>query len=172
MTFLRIADGLRAANAAHRVVFLRDAAAEFASIVDCLQVIGAQLAHLSHAVAPRVKHIIERAAGQRLLLYCAQTEPVPTRGRLLLARVRAKTLRADPAAGRGHVVLVDGPVSQRAQPVPVHQGACGSAEGISSVRRSRVGHRKTAPDSPVLWKVLPGGLETPAFPFGDVARMG
>ncbi len=31
---------------------------------------------------------------------------------------------------------------------------------------------KTAPDSPVLWVVLQGGLETPAFPFGDVARMG
>lgn len=28
------------------------------------------------------------------------------------------------------------------------------------------------PESPVLWVVMPGGLETPDFPFGDVARMG
>ncbi len=29
----------------------------------------------------------------------------------------------------------------------------------------------TPPASPVLWVVMPGGLESPAFPFGDVARM-
>jgi predicted metal-dependent peptidase len=27
------------------------------------------------------------------------------------------------------------------------------------------------PTSPVLWVVMPGGLETPGFPFGEVARM-
>jgi predicted metal-dependent peptidase len=27
------------------------------------------------------------------------------------------------------------------------------------------------PTSPVLWVVLPGGLQTPGFPFGEVARM-
>jgi predicted metal-dependent peptidase len=29
----------------------------------------------------------------------------------------------------------------------------------------------TPPASPVLWVVMPGGLESPAFPFGDVARL-
>jgi len=27
------------------------------------------------------------------------------------------------------------------------------------------------PESPVLWVVMPGGLESTGFPFGDVARM-
>lgn len=31
---------------------------------------------------------------------------------------------------------------------------------------------QATPESPVLWVVPPGGLETPAFPFGDVVRMG
>jgi len=30
----------------------------------------------------------------------------------------------------------------------------------------------SAPISPVLWVVIPGGLETPSFPFGMVARIG
>lgn len=29
----------------------------------------------------------------------------------------------------------------------------------------------TSPESPVLWAVMPGGLESTGFPFGDVARM-
>jgi predicted metal-dependent peptidase len=31
---------------------------------------------------------------------------------------------------------------------------------------------KAAPDSPVLWIVLPGGLDSQAFPFGEVGRIG
>lgn len=31
---------------------------------------------------------------------------------------------------------------------------------------------KAPPESPVLWVVMPGGLESTEFPFGDVARMG
>jgi predicted metal-dependent peptidase len=31
---------------------------------------------------------------------------------------------------------------------------------------------KNAPESPVLWVASPGGLESPSFPFGIVARMG
>jgi predicted metal-dependent peptidase len=31
---------------------------------------------------------------------------------------------------------------------------------------------ETAPESPVLWVASPGGLESPGFPFGSVARMG
>lgn len=30
---------------------------------------------------------------------------------------------------------------------------------------------RVSPDSPVLWVVTPGGLESTAFPFGDVARL-
>jgi predicted metal-dependent peptidase len=30
---------------------------------------------------------------------------------------------------------------------------------------------RSPPASPVLWVVMPGGLESPGFPFGDVARM-
>lgn len=30
----------------------------------------------------------------------------------------------------------------------------------------------SAPDSPVLWLVLPGGLESSRYPFGEVVRMG
>ncbi len=30
----------------------------------------------------------------------------------------------------------------------------------------------TAPDAPVMWVVLSGGLETPKFPFGNVVRLG
>jgi predicted metal-dependent peptidase len=28
-----------------------------------------------------------------------------------------------------------------------------------------------APESTVLWVVMPGGLESPEFPFGEVTRM-
>jgi predicted metal-dependent peptidase len=31
---------------------------------------------------------------------------------------------------------------------------------------------EAAPESPVLWVVVPGGLESRSFPFGEVARMG
>lgn len=31
---------------------------------------------------------------------------------------------------------------------------------------------RDTPESPVLWVVMPGGLESTGFPFGDVARMG
>jgi predicted metal-dependent peptidase len=31
---------------------------------------------------------------------------------------------------------------------------------------------RAPPESPVLWVVMPGGLESTGFPFGDVARMG
>lgn len=30
---------------------------------------------------------------------------------------------------------------------------------------------KTPPETPVLWVVVPGGLESIRFPFGEVARM-
>jgi uncharacterized protein (TIGR02687 family) len=95
MSSPRIASGLSALFSEHAVVFWHDVEAEFASVVDALQLDGAQLVRLDDTPALRIKLDIERAPDQRWLIYSTQPEPEPTKDWLLDVRLRSKSFRAD-----------------------------------------------------------------------------
>lgn len=91
----RISDSLTSLFASYPVVFWHDVDAEFASVVDSLQLDGVQLIRLDDTPALRVKLDIERTPNQRWLLYSAKPEPEPTKDWLLDVRMRSKSFRAD-----------------------------------------------------------------------------
>jgi uncharacterized protein (TIGR02687 family) len=95
MTQQRITDSLVAIFATHPVVFWHDFEAEFASIVDSLQLDGVQLVRLDDTPALRIKLDIDRTPDQRWLIYSAKPEPEPTKDWLLDVRLRSKSFRAD-----------------------------------------------------------------------------
>ena len=77
------------------VVFWHDVEAEFASVVDNLQLDGVQLVRLDDTPTLQVKINIERAPGQRWLIYSTLPEPEPVQDWLLDVRLRSKSFRAD-----------------------------------------------------------------------------
>jgi len=95
MTQQRINDSLTTLFATHSVVFWHDVEAEFASIVDSLQLDGVQLVRLDDTPALRIKLDIDRSPDQRWLIYSAKPEPEPVKDWLLDVRLRSKTFRAD-----------------------------------------------------------------------------
>ena len=95
MPIQRLIDGLSAQFATHAVVFWHDHDGEFSAIVSGLNVDGVQLVLLDETPALEVKLDIERAPGQRWLLYSTQPEPEPTQDWLLDVRMRSKSFRAD-----------------------------------------------------------------------------
>ena len=95
MTQQRLFDGLTSLFSTQLVVFWHDVEAEFASIVDGLQLEGVHLVRLDDTPALRVKLDIERAPDQRWLIYSAKPEPEPTKDWLLDLRMRSRSFRAD-----------------------------------------------------------------------------
>ena len=95
MTQQRITDSLSTLFSTHPVVFWHDVEAEFASVVDNLQLEGVQLVCLDDTPALRVKLDIERTPDQRWLIYSAKPEPEPSKDWLLDVRMRSKSFRAD-----------------------------------------------------------------------------
>lgn len=76
-------------------MFWHDVEAEFAAIVDSLQLDGVQLVRLDDTPALRIKLDIDRAPDQRWLIYSAKPEPEPTKDWLLDVRLRSKSFQAD-----------------------------------------------------------------------------
>ena len=95
MTQQRITDSLSTLFTTHAVVFWHDVEAEFASVVDNLQLGGVQLVRLDDTPALRVKLDIERSPDQRWLIYSNKPEPEPAKDWLLDVRMRSKSFRAD-----------------------------------------------------------------------------
>jgi uncharacterized protein (TIGR02687 family) len=95
MTQQRLFDSLTTLFATHSAVFWHDVEAEFASVVEALQLDGVQLVRLDDTPALRIKLDIERAPDQRWLIYSTQPEPEPTKDWLLDVRLRSKSFRAD-----------------------------------------------------------------------------
>jgi uncharacterized protein (TIGR02687 family) len=95
MTQQRLFDGLTSLFSTQSVVFWHDVEAEFASIVDGLQLEGVHLVRLDDTPALRVKLDIERAPDQRWLIYSAKPEPEPAKDWLLDLRMRSRSFRAD-----------------------------------------------------------------------------
>ena len=95
MTNQRISDSLTTLFATHPVVFWHDAEAEYASVIEGLQLDGVQLVRLDDAPALRIKLDIEKAPDQRWLIYSNKTEPEPSKDWLLDVRMRSKSFRAD-----------------------------------------------------------------------------
>jgi uncharacterized protein (TIGR02687 family) len=95
MSLKRLADGLAGLFSTTAVVFWHDVDGEFQANLDSVQVPGMKLMRLDQLPALAVKREIERAPGQRWLLYSTQPEPDPARDWLLDVRLRAKTFRAD-----------------------------------------------------------------------------
>jgi hypothetical protein len=95
MTNPRISLALESFFGETPVVFWHDVEAEFASVVDGLQLDGVQLVRLDETPALRIKLDIERAPDQRWLIYSTQPEPEPTKDWLLDVRLRSKSFRAD-----------------------------------------------------------------------------
>ncbi len=91
----RISDSLTALFSSHAVVFWHDMEAEFASMVDGLQLAGVQLVRLDDTPAMRIKLDIDRSPDQRWLVYSTKPEPEPTKDWLLDVRLRSKSFRAD-----------------------------------------------------------------------------
>lgn len=95
MSQQRLFDSLTTLFSTYPVVFWHDVEAEFASVVDNLQLDGVQLLRLDDMPALRVKLDIEGAPDQRWLIYSAKPEPEPTKDWLLDVRMRSKSFRAD-----------------------------------------------------------------------------
>ena len=95
MTQQRITDSLTTLFTTHPVVFWHDVEAEFASIVDSLQLDGVQLVRLDDTPALRIKLDIDRDPTKRWLIYSAKPEPEPTKDWLLDVRLRSKSFQAD-----------------------------------------------------------------------------
>ena len=95
MSQQRLFDSLTSLFSTHAVVFWYDADAEFASVVDSLQLDGVQLVRLDDVPALRVKLDIEGTPDQRWLIYSAKPEPEPSKDWLLDVRMRSKLFRAD-----------------------------------------------------------------------------
>jgi len=95
MTQQRITDSLSSLFTTYPVVFWHDAEAEFAPLVDSLQLSDVQLVRLDDTPALRIKLDIDRSPDQRWLLYSTKPEPEPTKDWLLDVRLRSKSFRAD-----------------------------------------------------------------------------
>ncbi len=95
MTQKRITDSLAAIFVTHPVVFWHDVEAEFAPLVDSLQLGDVQLVRLDDMPALRIKLDIDRATNQRWLIYSTKPEPEHTKDWLLDVRLRSKSFRAD-----------------------------------------------------------------------------
>ncbi|MDB5823903.1 MAG: hypothetical protein JWR21_2607 [Herminiimonas sp.] len=95
MSQQRLLESLNTLFNTHPVVFWHDVDAEFASVVDGLQLDGVQVVRLDDTPALRVKLDIERKPDQRWLIYSAKPEPQPTQDWLLDVRMRSKSFRAD-----------------------------------------------------------------------------
>lgn len=95
MTNQRISDSLTALFSSHPVVFWHDVEAEFASVVDSLQLNGVQLVQLDETPALRIKLDIDCTPNQRWLIYSTQPELEPSKDWLLDVRLRSKSFRAD-----------------------------------------------------------------------------
>ena len=95
MSQRRLTESLSALFASSPAVFWHDIEAEFASLVDTLQLDGVQLVRLDETPALRIKLDIERAPDQRWLIYSNQPEPEPTKDWLLDLRLRSRSFRAD-----------------------------------------------------------------------------
>lgn len=95
MSQQRLLENLGTLFITHPVVFWHDLDAEFASVVDGLQLGGVQLVRLDDTPALRVKLDIERSPDQRWLIYSAKPEPEPAKDWLLDVRMRSKSFRAD-----------------------------------------------------------------------------
>lgn len=91
----RILDSLNGLFSQHRVVFWHDSDGEFMATVDTLSLDGVQLIRLDRVPAFQVKLQIERAPGDRWLLYSPTSEPDPQQDWLLDIRLRAKAFHAD-----------------------------------------------------------------------------
>lgn len=96
MTQQRITDSLATLFTTHPVVFWHDVEAEFAAIVDSLQLEGVTLVRLDDTPALRIKIDIHHAAPtQRWLIYSNKPEPDPAKDWLLDVRLHSKMFRAD-----------------------------------------------------------------------------
>ncbi len=95
MTNPRISLALESFFGETPVVFWHDVEAEFAAVVDGLQLDGVQLVRLDETPALRIKLDIEKAPDRRWLIYSTQPEPDPTKDWLLDVRLRSKSFRAD-----------------------------------------------------------------------------
>lgn len=95
MSQQRLIESLTSLFTTHAVVFWHDVDAEFASVVDGLQLADVQLVRLDATPALRVKLDMELHPGQRWLFYSTQPEPEPTKDWLLDVRLRSKAFRAD-----------------------------------------------------------------------------
>jgi hypothetical protein len=122
----------------NRLMFWHDVEAEFASVVEGLQLDGVQLVRLDDTPALRIKLDIERAPDQRWLIYSTQPEPEPTKDWLLDVRLRSKSFRADSTS----ILLEDlglttqalrHHLKERGQ-VPARQGPGGPPEAPGAAR--------------------------------------
>ena len=95
MSQQRLMESLTSLFSTRPVVFWHDVEAEFTSVVDGLQLDGVQLVRLDETPSLQVKIDIERAPGQRWLIYSTQPEPEPAQDWLLDVRLRSKSFRAD-----------------------------------------------------------------------------
>jgi hypothetical protein len=105
MTNPRISLALESFFGETPVVFWHDVEAEFAAVVDGLQLDGVQLVRLDETPALRIKLDIEKAPDRRWLIYSTQPEPDPTKDWLLDVRLRSKSFpggfHLDPAGRPG-----------------------------------------------------------------------
>ena len=95
MSGQRISEGLKSLFATHAIVIWHDLDGEFSAALDDLQLAGVRLVRMDQSPMLTVKLDIERAAGQRWLLYSTLPEPEPSQDWLLDVRLRAKSFRAD-----------------------------------------------------------------------------
>lgn len=96
MSTTRISEGLSNLFAQSAVVFWHDLDAEFAPVLDQLQLGEVKLVKLDETPALRIKLDLERApASQRWLVYSTQPEPLAAKDWLLGIRLRSKCFRAD-----------------------------------------------------------------------------
>jgi hypothetical protein len=92
MTNPRISLALESFFGETPVVFWHDVEAEFAAVVDGLQLDGVQLVRLDDTPALRVKLDIERTPDQRWLLYSNQARAGAGKDWLLDVRLRSKVI--------------------------------------------------------------------------------
>jgi hypothetical protein len=143
MTNPRISLALESFFGETPVVFWHDVEAEFAAVVDSLQLDGVQLVRLDETPALRIKLDIEKAPDRRWLIYSTQPEPEPTKDWLAGCAPAQQVFRADSTS----ILLEDlglttqsvAPAPEGARQVSASQGPGGPPEAPGAAWRRRAG---------------------------------
>lgn len=142
----------------HRKLYLEDVVGESVEVAICIDTSGSIGAEELAAFAAEIQGILDAYPQIRGTLFFADADLYGPHEFCMASSLPA----AQGGGGTSFVPFFDWVQEQEqsgAEPLCIY-----FTDGYGRFPRN-------PPDSPVLWVVVPGGLESPGFPFGDVARI-